>query len=627
MSDPAASITINPPHCQARSVSHWRALGLLALLVAATCCVDLGRGDPINSLEAGYVLTVHEMVRDGDWLVPRLNDRPRLVKPPLPFWIASGVCKVLHGDHAPIITLRAISAVVGLGAGFLVYLIGCELFDRRAALWAAAVYLTTYLIVHEIRYARHDIFLAAFVNLAMLGIVRAWLGRRWGWLIGGLGLILAFQVKGPVSWVMTVIPAVVFALIGPRLQANHAANQATDPFDQPTAVASDRHELRRRADWPARWRFIGVLLALTLLSGLMLLPWLIASQSAVGQWHIEQLTWEAFTRVGSELTELDPPWFYLAVVGFVAPWSVYLVAGLVVPFERKFAPRREGLLLAFTWLVVAVVVMSIPREKHSRYAVPFIAPAALLIGQIISYHIDLWRAGRVDPAARRLWLTHCVLVSAASIVGPAMFVAQGWAHSWKEPVVWVPAGLFIVLAYLVAYGLVNRRPWLGAVASVAFAAALLGASMIVFAAAPKNQEPYEQLGPRLAATVGHAPAITWPYRPPNMLMYYADLEAPAVGEVYYVAHHAGLNFEKAAHLATQGDALGQLQRDALRDYLSAHRQQVIYVLTWQPGRASLEAEATRMGFDYAPIMNLTTRKPRTADRLRTPPLILMRLSP
>jgi 4-amino-4-deoxy-L-arabinose transferase-like glycosyltransferase len=612
------------------SVSHWRALGLLALLVVATCCLDLGRGDPINSLEAGYVLTVHEMVRDGDWLVPRLNDRPRLVKPPLPFWVAAGVCKVIHSDHAPITTLRAISAAVGLAAGFLVYLIGCELFDRRAALWAAAVYLTTYLIVHEIRYARHDIFLAAFVNLAMLGLVRAWLGRCLGWLIAGAGLILAFQVKGPVSWVMTVIPAMVYALVGPRIAANATATPptqattrtTTDPHQPP-----DRQTLRRRADWPARWRFIGMLLGLTLLSGLLLLPWLIASQSAIGQWHIEQLTWEAFTRVGSEMTEFDPPWFYLALVGFIAPWSVYLVAGLVVPFERKFAPRREGLLLAWAWLVVAVAVMSIPREKHSRYAVPFIAPAALLIGQIISYHIDLWRNGRQDPAARRLWLSHSVLVSAVSIVGPAMYVAQGWADTWKNPIVWVPAGLFIVLAYMVAYGFVNRRPWLGAVASVAFAAALLGASMIVFAAAPKNQEPYEQLGPKLTAAVGDAPVITWPHRPPNMLMYYADLEAPAVGEIYYVADHADLRFEQVPQLGEEGNTLRQLQRDALRDYLQKHRNQVVYVLTWQHGRDSLEAEAARLGFDHAAVMNLTTRKPRTVDRLRDPPLILIRLSP
>ena len=42
-------------------------------------------------MESRNIVTAREMISDGNWLVPTMNDVLRLEKPPLPTWIAAVV--------------------------------------------------------------------------------------------------------------------------------------------------------------------------------------------------------------------------------------------------------------------------------------------------------------------------------------------------------------------------------------------------------------------------------------------------------------------------------------------------------------------------------------------------------
>jgi 4-amino-4-deoxy-L-arabinose transferase-like glycosyltransferase len=576
MSTDSSAIHMPPADPGASAAQYFRAAALLVLVVAAMGAFDLGRGDPINSLEQGYVLTVHEMVRDGHWLTPTLNGRPRFVKPPLPFWIGATAAHLVDGDHASVSTLRGVSVVFGFFAAYAVYLLGCQMFSHRAGLWSAAVWATSFMAVYELRYARHDIYLTAFCALAMWGIWRAWKQWRWGWLITGIGLVLAFQAKGPVSWALTVLPAIIFAMF---------------------------HR-------PIRWRFILGLIGIALGAGLTLLPWVIAVQMATGGWRIDLFTWEAIGRVASEKAPYVPIWFYLAYPIYLMPWTAWLIASLVTPFERKWAGRREGLLFAFFWLMVGITILSLPREKTSRYVVPLLAPGALLVGQLIAAHLEMARRKMFDPAARPLWYAHGLLLSGGGIALPIAMYLMGWAGLW--PMMAMMAGL-TGLGLVSLWFMTTRQIRRACLVSVGFAGSALVLWNGHYATAPVNREPLRHVGPALADVVGEQSVISWQTRAPDMLIYYANMKAPNIGEPFFLN---GTYHDPPAELG--GEVPGSSTRltgtRLLAAYLDKLEPSTLYVIMPAGKLDALHQIAEQEGYASEPVMDLTTAKPRSLSR-------------
>ena len=580
-------IQLLPSYVGEGGTRHVFALLLIAVVVIIVGYFDLGQRDLLNSLETGYAVTVQEMVRDGHWIVPSLNDRPRLVKPPLPFWISAGVCKIIHGDTAPLATLRAVSVMISIFAAWLVYALGCRMFDRRAALWAAIVWATCFLVVYETRYARHDIYLVASVHLAMLGIFKFWQRERFGFLITLAGLALAFQCKGPVSWALTVLPAVVFALT-------------------------------RR---PIRWKFIGGLVAAMLLGGATLLPWVFAVQQQLGIDAYHTWRWESIGRFASEHAPFVPPWFYLQFVGYVAPWTVYFIAAMVVPFERKYAARREPMLFAWLWLVVALVFMSLPYEKTGRYVVPLVAPAALLIGQVLSFHIDLWRRKLIDAGARAVWGAHVMLLLGMAISLPALAVS----HYQLDPLVALTLGAVALCpAVVTGLALVMRR---NALAGTNGSAITAGVVLIAFFTAnqysPLAHDDLPEKAPLLNQAVpANATIISWPAQPPLTLVYHANRPIPTI------THWAQAKALLADHPELRLEDLRQKKkvfaRTMLQLWLDDHVGQTVYVMSDSARRDYVSQQAQERGMHVDFAADLTTPKPRK-DELRE--LYLLRLSP
>lgn len=74
-----------------RDMRFWHGwLVALTLLVGAANMVGL----PMEPHETFVVRTVEEMHDRGDFVVPYLNDRPRLNKPPLNYWLTALVADV-----------------------------------------------------------------------------------------------------------------------------------------------------------------------------------------------------------------------------------------------------------------------------------------------------------------------------------------------------------------------------------------------------------------------------------------------------------------------------------------------------------------------------------------------------
>src|SRR5437763_15537859 len=104
-------------------------IGLLALwlLSGAVLMLFLGRPEVSRTQEARVLETAREMLGQDwhSWIVPHLNGKLRLEKPPLPYWMAAGSFKLFGVSEAVGRAPFALLAWLTLG---LVYRIGREWF-------------------------------------------------------------------------------------------------------------------------------------------------------------------------------------------------------------------------------------------------------------------------------------------------------------------------------------------------------------------------------------------------------------------------------------------------------------------------------------------------------------------
>jgi 4-amino-4-deoxy-L-arabinose transferase-like glycosyltransferase len=89
------------------------------LLAALVYLAGNGRVALWDRDEPRYAQTSRQMLRSGDWVVPRLYDEPRTAKPPLIYWLQASAMSV-GGDNAFAARLPSAVAMVlvlGLTAG------------------------------------------------------------------------------------------------------------------------------------------------------------------------------------------------------------------------------------------------------------------------------------------------------------------------------------------------------------------------------------------------------------------------------------------------------------------------------------------------------------------------------
>jgi hypothetical protein len=150
----------------------------LGLLVAgAQFCLLLGRQDITASHEGRVAQTAREMLESGDWLVPRLAGKPRLQKPPLPYWCAAALWKIsLTTQALPVALARLPAALCGALATLMMMDLGRRFFGRSGGVLCGLVWLSTFFVVDEFRKAMADPYLAFFT----LAAVWAWTSRGGG---------------------------------------------------------------------------------------------------------------------------------------------------------------------------------------------------------------------------------------------------------------------------------------------------------------------------------------------------------------------------------------------------------------------------------------------------------------
>lgn len=393
------------------ALAHWAlarpggpALVLGLLFLSACLVLSLGIWEPtgVTGKDEYYLglRTPMCMLERDTWLIPCLDDEPRLRKPPLVYWLTRGSYE-LFGVSLTSARLVAVGmgALLVLGIG----LIGRELTgDLATGLRAGLVGLSFLGLAIGGRMLELDIPVAMFSTLAFHALLRWYHGGGWVALtLGALALAAGFLTKGPV--VLVVCGGGGLALL------------ASDPG--------------ARAFLARHWRqALGAVLLFLALS----LPWFAYVQYLLPEHSLRTLATELDAR---KFMEISPVPLY-GILLLALPWS-FLLLSLSFGLGPLPEERRRHLRMALLWLGLTLLPFFF-LKTFERYLYGSLVPLALVLGLVLASPLGggrRWgiRLGMLLAAIASLpllagaaWLGNAWLTTALGLAALAGFVWHGW---------------------------------------------------------------------------------------------------------------------------------------------------------------------------------------------------------
>ncbi len=480
---------------------HLVVLIAIVLLSAMVMCIRLGHRDSTHTMENITLLSSQEtwlrqqgyldIEKEPDaWLMPTRNGRPRVTKPPMVVWLNMlSWCDLepLEADvEVLVFRARLVSVVMGVIMLAAIYWSGLSLGDTRTAVLGAIAAGSMWFLQRQSRTASYDIHMAAWVSLSLAGALWAmnpmrsvpgWKRQLLGWLVCGVGLAFAWMSKGPLAIVVTVLPLAGFIMV------------------------IDRG--RSRA-------LMGSLSAL-ILATILVVPWhiyaLYIHSRAMQVWFIE---------FKASRPEYQWPWYYLGLFGLIAPWTLWLMAGLCQPFIRACGLRRRQLLVAWVWFVVIFVFFSIPGAKQQRYILPIIPATALLISQVWQQHQWLADRGVRDPGIGLLLWVHWPALLLVSVLWCPFLLLQPWLAKQISmdhlplgsvpPVIACVSGLLMVLLAISGFCLhLTWRPMAAGISTAVWGLVITGVVWYAYGDAASGHHPIRPEAERIRDVVAERP--------------------------------------------------------------------------------------------------------------------------
>lgn len=385
------------------------------------------------------------------WVVPKVQDRPRLNKPPLIYWLQAGSAGLFTGRwfgrdlatcvaHDAIWMYRVPSMLAAILAVLATWRLGCSMFDPRAACAGALLLAVCPAFWWEAHQARADMVLVACTTLAMWAlweIVKridrsspsgagrrqppgqhaddhsSWKGHllRAGvlWLAVGAGIM----TKGPVTLMVVILAAITFALLSRRLVWL----------------------------WTRLHPLVGVVIVAACIA-----PWLILLGRYIGfDVYVERVKLEVVGRsLEAQEGHSGPPGYHLLLaIPLLGAASLLAGAALLRAIGRGLSTEggggfigriarsfttlraeRRGEAFLLCWIVPSWIVFELVRTKLPHYTMPLYPAIALLCGRaVLAATAGAWKIGehRVQRALGGLWI---VAMQGAIIAG---MLAIGYA--------------------------------------------------------------------------------------------------------------------------------------------------------------------------------------------------------
>ncbi|MDN5217326.1 glycosyltransferase family 39 protein [Fulvivirgaceae bacterium BMA12] len=369
-------------------------------------------------MEARNFVTAREMVQQGNWLLPTMNDLPRVTKPPLPTWLSAVMMKV-SGNVDSLAVLRF---PAGLAASCMVFFMFG--FSRKFAkntlspFLNALVLASCFYVIFLGRQGTWDIFCHSFMLLGIWWLHKGWHGTKqnYGWFLGaGLAMGLSFLSKGPVSFYTVLLPFLIASFI-----------------------CFDSGDARRR------WKGMLLTFVTTLIVG--------------GAWPLyvflnmpDVATAVAQTESGSWINRnVRPFWYYWNFPAHSGIWLVMGVVVLVWPYARPRINQLTNYNFFLFWLLAAILLLSVVPEKKVRYLLPAFIPFSFLVGNYLSYLIDVYKKKSETAWDRRILLTNTIIFLAIAFSVPIACYFQFYRHGLMSTTYFV---FCLLLYWTLAWGI------------------------------------------------------------------------------------------------------------------------------------------------------------------------------
>jgi len=327
---------------------HFKTIVLLLLLAYLLAYIIPIAERPLSIPdETRYAEIPREMLTTGNWVVPRLDDIRYFEKPILGYWL-NAVSIGLFGENN--FAVRLPSALsMGLSAWFIWFLLIRSGYDRRTALTAAAIFLTSFGVLLLGTVAILDTPFTMFLTGAMVLFYLAAdspedISRQRRYLLfSGIMFGLAFLTKGFLAFALPGIILLPYILI--------------------------------RKQYNLLWRSGWVLL----LAVVTILPWAIAIHlQEPDYWRY--FIWEEHIRrfLAPDAQHASPAYFYLMVLpAMTFPWFGFLPAAIA---GYRLKTNKSSLITYLVlWFAMPFIFFSISKGKLATYILPCLIPAAVLI--------------------------------------------------------------------------------------------------------------------------------------------------------------------------------------------------------------------------------------------------------
>jgi 4-amino-4-deoxy-L-arabinose transferase-like glycosyltransferase len=421
-----------------------------AVLICATLYVcyfsHLGAIGFVGPDEPRYAWIARDMAETGDWVTPRLYDKPWFEKPPLYYWGAAICFKFFGVSEA---AARLPSAISALLATLAMAWLAWRIYGGETARWLLLLLPTTVGMIGFSHAAATDMPFSAMLTIAMvcaavvIGLARHRpcrdsaqhsldsprdkaaplldesniAGRRWlALILFGFFLGLAVLAKGPAAIILCGGAIFFWAL------------------------------------FTKRWREALRLLHPAAIAAFCVtaLPWYILCARGNPDFFRIFIIEHNFRRyLTPEFQHTQPFWFYGPITFLsIFPWTLVAALGLVDLLRRNRSAKKSISWFLLSWSLFTVLFFAISQSKLPGYVLPAAPPLLLLTA-------GLWtrRDGRNLELAGISLLTGGLVIICAAVLGirvrrlPAeSLFAEAWVWRWIAGI--AGAGLLLCLLAL-----------------------------------------------------------------------------------------------------------------------------------------------------------------------------------
>jgi 4-amino-4-deoxy-L-arabinose transferase-like glycosyltransferase len=357
------------------------------------------------------------------WMVPVENGYPRLVKTPLPYWLAGGIGRAyaawgLAGEPINDFTARLGSALAAIALVGVTLAFGRRLFSPRVALLGAIMLAVSVGLQKWGKNARPEMMLCLMMTISMAcfynGLHALTRRRRACWMIAfwfamGLAnlskefvpLLLAWPILAYLAWQGAQAIAgdavslgqlrkfVLASLVGMIVYV--AISMAI-----PSAGQGIKYSIMAGAfGLPMLWLYVKgkgyrriVPLLPTAIPGFILMlamfvPWMLYMAELfpkLGGILAHQVTERAAGTGGWNAS--NPMTYFNAVIVFTLPWLVFVPGAFAAGLMKRFQDDRRQLVYLLLWVVGIVLLFAAAAGKREHYILPTLPAMCLLIGYI-----------------------------------------------------------------------------------------------------------------------------------------------------------------------------------------------------------------------------------------------------